>query len=280
LRILIAYFRFFIAYFSLGYRNEAMQHFGRRVLSTVRPGAFHPVAGTIQVAWSTSQSSRHIKITHDLHAHAWASVFQTRALLGIWSSAASEHPYDHALGYHPGVIPLDLRLGLTKPSLPAGDRPLRWGILACGKVAHDFTQALKMVAAPLGHAVAACATRSDPERARAFAALHGIPKAHGSYEALAADPNVDIVYVASLHPDHRRHCELALHAGKHVLVEKPIAMSAKDAAAIYALGREKGLFVGEGMWTRFFPAVEASREALRDDGPGALGPCKVHGARC
>lgn len=113
-------------------------------------------------------------------------------LVGVFTSPLTSTPYNFTLGYHEGVPPLDLRLGLTKPSPKReGGRPLRWGILACGKVAHDFTQALKMVA-PLGHAVVAVAARSNAGRADAFAAKHGVPKAYGSYEALAADPQVDV----------------------------------------------------------------------------------------
>ena len=110
-------------------------------------------------------------------------------------------------------------------------------------------------------------------RAEEFAALHSVeftPTAHGSYEELCADPYVDIVYVASLHPDHRAHAEMALNAGKHVLVEKPMCMKAEDAQFLYDLGKKKGLFVGEGMWTRFFPAVEWARMRLGDGGIGTV----------
>ncbi len=101
------------------------------------------------------------------------------------------------------------------------------------------------------------------ERAEWFARRHGIPTAHDTYEELCNDPNVDIVYVASLHPNHKDHAVLALSSGKHVLVEKPMAMRAEDAQLLYDLGKEKRLFVEEGMWTRFFPAVEWTRSHLQ-----------------
>ena len=188
--------------------------------------------------------------------------------------------YNTHLGYHPSVIPLDIRLGLT--TAPSDDKPadshdspgandspgakdpsspqaLRWGVLATGKVAHDFTQVLKFLSLTARrHAIVAVGSRTQV-RASEFASLHSIPAAYGSYEELCADPNVDIVYVASLHPDHRTHAEMALLNGKHVLVEKPICMKASDAQYLYDLGKEKNLFVGEGMWTRFFPAVEWAR---------------------
>ena len=178
--------------------------------------------------------------------------------------------YDAQLGYHPSVIPLDIRLGVS--SSPAGgeDVVLRWGIIATGKVAHDFTQVLKFLSISAGrHAAVAVGSRTKV-RAEEFAALHSIPAAHGSYEELCADPNVDIVYVASLHPDHRSHAEMALNAGKHVLVEKPMCMKAEDAQFLYDFGKKKGLFVGEGMWTRFFPAVEWTRMHLGDGGIGTV----------
>ena len=180
--------------------------------------------------------------------------------------------YNAHLGYHPSVIPLDIRLGLT--TSPSDDQPafhdsleakvpspqpLRWGILATGKVAHDFTQVLKFLSLTTGrHAIVAVGSRTQV-RANEFATLHSIPAAYGSYEEVCADPNVDIVYVASLHPDHRAHAEMVLENDKHVLVEKPMCMKASDAQYLYEQGKEKKLFVGEGMWTRFFPVVEWAR---------------------
>lgn len=173
--------------------------------------------------------------------------------------------YNVNLGYHPSVPPLDIRLGITKSPLVSKKSvlPLRWGILATGKAAHDFTQALKFLSQHLPHNIAAVGSRSM-ERSKAFATRHNIPNAHGTYEELFDDSTVDIVYIASLHPNHRTHAEMALSKGKHVLVEKPMTMNAEDAAYLYDLGKRLNLFVGEGMWTRFFPAVEWTRMHLGD----------------
>ena len=168
--------------------------------------------------------------------------------------------YNAALGYHPTVPPLDIRLGITSPP-PTKDpqQLLRWGILGCSKVAHDFAQALKFLHSKgLPHCTIAIGSRCT-ERALSFGLQHSIPNVHGSYEALCADTTVDIVYVATLHPHHKTHAEMALKNGKHVLIEKPITMNATDAKYLYDLGKELNLFVGEGMWTRFFPAVEWTR---------------------
>ncbi len=135
---------------------------------------------------------------------------------------------------------------------------LRWGILSTGWIADRFADDLKRLP---GHALAAVGSRTM-DAASAFAAKFGIPRAHGSYEALAADPEVDVIYVASPHPWHHPHTLLALNAGKHVLVEKPFAIDAREAAEMIALARKKGLFLLEAMWTRFLPHIAALREVI------------------
>ena len=184
--------------------------------------------------------------------------------------------YDADLGYHRSVVPLDIHLGITsspESSSTSGSghtqlqQPLRWGILATGKVAHDFVQVLKFLKPH--HTITAVGSRTI-DRAELFARRHGIPTAHGTYEELCNDPNVDIVYIASLHPNHKEHAVIALDSGKHTLVEKPMTMKAEDAQFLYDLGKEKQLFVGEGMWTRFFPAVEWTRSHL---GAGGCNNC-------
>ena len=111
--------------------------------------------------------------------------------------------YDATLGYHRSVLPLDIRLGITSNTSldEQTQQPLRWGILATGKVAHDFTQVLKVLP---HHTITAVGSRTI-ERAEWFAHRHNIPIAHGTYEELCHDSNVDIIYIASLHPDHKQH---------------------------------------------------------------------------
>jgi predicted dehydrogenase len=113
---------------------------------------------------------------------------------------------------------------------------LRWGILATGGIARLFTSDLVRN----GFHVQAVGSRSQAA-ADAFAADFGIPTAHGSYEALVADPDVDIVYVSTPHPFHADNATLALNAGKHVLIEKPIALNAREARAIFDLAASKNL---------------------------------------
>lgn len=126
----------------------------------------------------------------------------------------------------------------------------RWGIIATGWVSDKFARALAMV--PDAEMVAV-GSRSKG-RAEAFGDKHGIPRRHASYEALVADPDVDVVYVGTPHNLHHQNTLMALEAGKHVLCEKPLAVNAAQATEVIALARKKGLFLMEAMWTRFLPA--------------------------
>ena len=144
--------------------------------------------------------------------------------------------------------------------LPEPDRQIRWGILGCGNIAHDFALVLKDVP----NAIMTAAAARDASRAQAFAKRYGIPTSYGSYTELVQDPNIDIIYVATIPMLHREHVELALQAGKHVLVEKPLAITPEDATAIYAAAKDSGKFCMEGMWMRFFPAVEFARRAIQE----------------
>lgn len=144
---------------------------------------------------------------------------------------------------------------------------LRWGILATGGIARTFTKDLHVA----GLDVRAVGSRS-PEAARAFAAELGIGRAHGSYEALFADPEVDIVYIATPHPMHVGPALAALEAGKHVLIEKPLTVSAAEAAAIRDLAAQKGLIAMEAMWTRYLPHMTRIHEIID---AGTLGEIRV-----
>ena len=103
---------------------------------------------------------------------------------------------------------------------------------------------------------------AQPGSADGFAARHAIPRSHASYAALVADPEVDVVYVASPHSEHLDHALLAIEAGKHVLVEKAFTVNAEEAARVVAAARAPDVFVMEAMWTRFLPHVVAVREVL------------------
>jgi predicted dehydrogenase len=136
-------------------------------------------------------------------------------------------------------------------------KAIRWGILATGWIAELFVNDLLLT----GHQVAAVGSRSQSSADR-FATAFGITKAHGSYEALAADPDVDIIYIATPHPQHFAAAELALNAGKHILVEKAFTINSAEAAEIVSLAQAKGLVVLEAMWTRFLPHMCRIRKII------------------
>ncbi|MGD0699589.1 MAG: Gfo/Idh/MocA family oxidoreductase [Trebonia sp.] len=138
------------------------------------------------------------------------------------------------------------------------DSPVRWGILGTGGIAGAFATDLRLTDSG---DVVAVGSRSQASADR-FADEFGIDHRHGSYESLVADPEVDVVYVASPHPMHHDNAMLALRAGKHVLVEKPFTMNAAEARDIVGLARERGLFAMEAMWTRFLPHVGLIRDWL------------------
>jgi predicted dehydrogenase len=142
--------------------------------------------------------------------------------------------------------------------------PVRWGILGTGGIANTFATDLQLTDSG---EVVAVGSRSQSSADR-FADEFGIPHRHASYEALVADPDVDVVYVATPHPLHHDNAVLALRAGKPVLVEKPFMMNAAEARDVVAVARETGLFAMEAMWTRFLPHVAVLRDWLAS---GALG---------
>ena len=135
---------------------------------------------------------------------------------------------------------------------------IRWGILGAGGIADTFVNDL----AAAGIAVAAVGSR-DADKARRFADDHGITTAHGSYDDLVADPEVDAVYVATPHVFHEQNALLAVRAGKHVLVEKPFTVSADEAGRVLAAAREAGVVALEAMWTRYLPQQARLREVVR-----------------
>lgn len=140
---------------------------------------------------------------------------------------------------------------------------LRWGILATGGIATAFASDLRTA----GLDLVAVGSRSQAS-ADEFARRFDIPRAHGSYAALAEDPEVDIIYVATPHPMHHEDARLALQNGKHVLVEKAFTLNRAEAEDLQRLGAENGLLVMEAMWTRYLPHMVRLREIIAE---GTLG---------
>ncbi len=151
---------------------------------------------------------------------------------------------------------------MNHPSPPT----LRWGILGPGAIAESFADDLALVP---GAQLVAVGSRHR-ERAVAFAARRAIPYAHGSYEALVADPVVDIVYIATPHNRHAEDALLCLAAGKHVLVEKPFTVTGDEAESVADAAKASGRFVMEAMWTRFFPLFSTVRELINGGHIGSV----------
>ena len=132
---------------------------------------------------------------------------------------------------------------------------VRWGILAPGRIAHKFAAGL---AAVDGARLVAVGSR-DAARAVEFAKQYGAERSYGSYEELAKDPGVDVVYVANPHNFHKDSSILCLEHGKGVLCEKPFTVSAREARAVADAAKRNKRFLMEAMWTRFLPSMQQAR---------------------
>lgn len=153
--------------------------------------------------------------------------------------------------------------------------PLRWGVIGTGRIVESVVPDLALV--PDEVTLQAVASRT-PERAQQFAAEHGFATAHGSYRALIDDPDVDAIYIATTHPQHKAIALAAIEAGKPLLVEKAFTATLAGAQQVVDAARAAGVFVMEAMWTRFQPAVRALHEAIE---AGTLGEVRsVQGDLC
>jgi predicted dehydrogenase len=140
----------------------------------------------------------------------------------------------------------------------------KWGILAPGKMSAKFTRGLKL----LENAELYSVGSRDQSRAEQFAREHGFQKFYGSYEEFAADPELEIVYIASPHSHHFEHTMLCLRNGKHVICEKAFALNSGEVEAMIAEAEKKKLFLMEALWPPFQPFQKKALELLRS---GILG---------
>ena len=133
---------------------------------------------------------------------------------------------------------------------------MKLGILGAGNIAVKMAKTVAGMKDVENYAVAA----RSLERAQAFAKENGISKAYGSYEEMLADPQVDLVYIATPHSHHYIHGKMCLEAGKNVLCEKSFTVNADQARKLFALAKEKDLLITEAIWTRYMP----SRKMIND----------------
>ncbi|KAL3194713.1 hypothetical protein MRX96_045971 [Rhipicephalus microplus] len=147
--------------------------------------------------------------------------------------------------------------------------PTRWGIVAAGSISNDFVDCLNNLPQD-EHQVVAVAGRNF-DNAKKFAQLHRIRKVYSSYEEIAADPDVEVAYVGSLHPDHFPTMKMLLAKGKHILCEKPLTMNRRDTEDICRMAKEKKLFLMEALWSRFMPTYKHMEELLQN---GTIGEAR------
>jgi len=164
------------------------------------------------------------------------------------------------------VFPAALPAARTPDPMQAP--PLRWGVIGPGWIAERFISSVRR---HTRQQVLAVASR-DLGRSTAFAQKHGVDRAYGSYQELLADPDIDVVYIATPHNAHYPCALLSLRAGKHTLVEKPIALNAEQAAELVAVSDEQGVFFAEALWTMFLPKFDVIRQLLES---GALGEIRT-----
>ena len=141
-----------------------------------------------------------------------------------------------------------------------------FGIIGAGNIAHKFIEAVRMTK---NADVTAVASKSL-ERARDWAEKEGLSQYYDSYETLLADPDIDIIYIATLSNAHYDNIKACLEAGKHVICEKPMTQTASQAQEVITLAREKQLFLMEGMWSRFLPKSLRVRRWIQEGRIGEL----------
>ena len=135
---------------------------------------------------------------------------------------------------------------------------MKLGILGTGYIAEMVAPAL----AALPEITCYAAASRTPGKAEAFAREHGFEKACTSYEEMLSDPEVELVYVATPHSHHFEHMMLCLEYGKHVICEKAFTLNARQAEAVFAAAKQKGLYVAEAIWTRYMPSRQMLNEIL------------------
>lgn len=147
-------------------------------------------------------------------------------------------------------------------------RPIRWGILSTGNIAAKFAEGLSVVP---DAELLAVGSRSAASAAR-FGEKWGIARRYDSYDALVADPDIDIIYVATPHSGHMEETLRCLRAGKAVICEKPFAINTQQAQAMVDEARARKIFLMEAMWTRYLPVIVRVRELIA---AGAIGDVRM-----
>ena len=155
---------------------------------------------------------------------------------------------------------------IAEPKNDSGGDYMKLGVLGAGNISEMTAPAMMALAEIECYAVAS----RSLEKAQKFADSYGFRKAYGSYEELVADPEVELVYVATPHSLHFEHMMLCLNHGKHVLCEKAFTMNARQAKAVQALAKEKNLLVAEAIWPRYMPSRAMINEVIQSGKIGTV----------
>ncbi len=150
----------------------------------------------------------------------------------------------------------------------ASVQSLRWGIVGAGDIADVFINTLQK---HTKQQVVGIASKT-PGKASSLAAKYGVTKTYDTYEELCAQNDVDVIYIATLPNTHLADSLIAINAGKHVLVEKPSAISKAEAQALYAAAKKAGVFAMEAMWSRYLPQASMIRSMVEQ---GTLGTIEL-----
>ena len=145
---------------------------------------------------------------------------------------------------------------------------MKFGIIGAGNIAAWMARTM----APMQEAECWAVASRDLEKAKAFAERHNIPNVYGSYEELAASPEIEAIYIATPHSHHYEHAKLCIEHGKHVLCEKAFTINAAQAEELCSLAKEKGVLITEAIWTRYMPSRTMINELLAE---GVIGDVRT-----
>lgn len=137
---------------------------------------------------------------------------------------------------------------------------IKFGIMGAGSIAHAMLTTLSHMSEAEAYGIAS----RSLEKAKEYQEQYQLPKAYGSYEEMVEDEEIDVVYIATPHSFHYEQAKLCLEHRKHVLCEKAFTANAIQAEQLIALAKEKGLFLGEAMWTRFMPLIKKLKDIIEN----------------
>ncbi len=145
-------------------------------------------------------------------------------------------------------------------------KTIKWGIIGAGNISSKFATGFGVIK---NAEIAAVASR-DLNKARQFADRFHISKAYGSYEELAEDPEIDVVYIGTPHTEHAANSALCIRGGKAVLCEKAFTVNHKEAERLISLAKEHKVFLMEAMWTKFHPITKTVKRWISEDRIGKI----------